>query len=800
MIKNYFLAATRHLFKNKGYTIVNALGLSVGLACFAMVSLWIKDELSFDRFHNKASRIYRVSSTFTDESGKFDQAITCIPLAPALKADLPEIEDAVRIDINDAVVQRDDKKFNEPDILGVDPSFLKIFSFQLLKGNASTALNEPYTILISRSMAKKYFGDKDPVGESLKIYQYDPDGQGAEFKITGVIEDCPLNAHFHYNFLFSFKTIESVDPKGFGYDGWFNNSYYTYILLHPEANADQLSKKLDAFLEKYIGNDMKKYKIRWSYFLQPLTRIHLESHLRYEIEPAGNTTYVIVFGSIATIALLLACINYINLSTAFSSSRFKEVGVRKVLGAVGNQLVRQYLTESWIVAILSLLLAFVWMELTRPLFEGLTGRAVTNLYTFETIGSVFIITSVVGILAGIYPAIVLSSFRPVNALKGKSQSSISGAWLRKALVVFQYTVTMILIAGIFVIQLQMKFIRERDLGFNKENLYILNVNGSAEVHAGFDAFANDLMANPIITGVARSNAFIAGGLGNRTATFTDVTGKKINGTIYTNGIDHEYISTYGMKLIAGRNFKEGNADSAALIINEMTTKVYGYKTPQDAIGSEVLFGDTKMEIIGVVKDFNSNSLHNTIEPTCLYLFREGFSRIAVRLNHDTEQGTTLVNTLWKKHFPNSIADFSFASERLQKAYIAEERFSRIFFLFSFISLSIACLGLFSLVSYTVETRFKEIGIRKILGASTWRIVEMVSQEFLVLVAIAAAIGIPISYYCMNQWLMDFAYRVKLQPFAFIIAAGIVLIIACLTVGLRVLKAALLNPVDSLRSE
>ena len=788
------------MLKNKGYTVLNALGLSMGLACFTLISLWVKDELSYDQFHANADRIFRIGGLFTDESGKFDQAVTCIPLAPALESDLPEVEAALRIDVNDAVVQYGDVKFNEPDILAVDPSFLKIFSFKLLEGDAATALNEPYNIIISESMAKKYFGDKDPVGESLRILKYDPDGQGAEYKITGIIEDCPANSHLHYNFLFSFKTIETVDPRSFGHDGWFSNGYYTYVLLKPGADLELLNKKLSTFLEKYIGSDMKKYKMYWSYFLQPLTSIHLESHLRYEIKPTSNVTYVIVFGSIGFITLLLACINYINLSTAYSSTRFKEVGVRKVMGAFKNQLVRQYLTESWLLALISLVIAFVWIELTRPLFESLTGKPIIGLYHTETLFTIVAIASLVGLLSGIYPSIILSSFRTVNVLKGQFKSGSAGAWLRKSLVVLQYTITIVLITGIFVIQLQLRYINNKDLGFNRENLFILNVDGSTEVREGFKIFANDLLSSPLIASVGRSNSFIAGGLGNSTATFTDATGKKINGTIYNNGIDAKYIETYGMQIVAGRNFTEGMADTLGLIVNETTTKMYGYQNPQDAVGSAIYFGDTKAELIGVVKDFNYNTLHSKIEPVGMYLIRGGFSRIAVRLNGDVQQGINVVTALWKKHFPNSVPNFSFAEDRVQSTYVAEQRFSKVFFLFSTISLAIACLGLFSLVSYSVETRTKEIGIRKVLGASVTNILGMLSKEFLTLVAISAGIGIPVGYYFMNQWLMDFAYRIELSPVVFVLAGVSVLVIAWLTVSLRSVRAATANPVDSLRTE
>jgi putative ABC transport system permease protein len=351
-----------------------------------------------------------------------------------------------------------------------------------------------------------------------------------------------------------------------------------------------------------------------------------------------------------------------------------------------------------------------------------------------------------------------------------------------------------------VIQLQLNFIEKKDLGFNRENLYVLNVNGSEEVHSGYQVFADELLTHPDIKAVCRSNSFIAGGLGNTTATFTDVSDKKINGTIYVLGVDSHYINTYGMTLVAGRNFSEGRADSAAIVVNEATLKTYGYTDPEKAVGTEVLFGQEKYALIGVVKDFNFNTLHTKVEPACLYLFNTRFSRIAVRISGEVEEGVKLVSETWKKHFPNSIQDFSFAEDRVQNTYESEKRFSKIFFVFSFISLAIACLGLFSLVSFSVETRTKEIGIRKVLGASVATILGMLSKEFLQLVALAAGVALPIAYYFMNQWLQSFAYRITLSPFVFMLAGGSVLAIAWLTVSVRSIKAATMNPVDSLRSE
>lgn len=801
MLRSFFTTAARRLLKNSAYTMLNIAGLSIGLACFTLIGLWVWDELNYDCFHEKKDRIYRVGSTFTDESGQFDQAVTCIPLAPALVNDLPEVENALRIDTNGAIVRQGDKQFSETGILGVDPSFFDFFDFKLLKGDPATAFNEPYNIVLSETMAKKYFGEKEPLGEFLRIFQYDPDGQGVEYKVTGVIEDCPANSHFNYNFLFSFKTIEIVYPNAFGYDGWFNNGYYTYILLKPEASVDQLQAKLSTFLEKYIGNDMKKNKIYWTYFLQPLRDIHLESNLRYEIGPTSSVANVMVFGAIGVIVLLLACINYINLSTAYATDRFKEVGVRKVMGAYKNQLVSQYLVESWMLAMVSMVFALVWLEIAGPLFESVTEKEIADLYEGEIIIVLIVIASVVGLLSGTYPSIVLSSLRVVNVLKGRLTTDVSGVLLRKSLVVFQYTITIILLTGIFVTQLQLRFIGNKDLGYNKDNLLILNVNGSPEVKAGFQKFKNDLSTNPNVGGVATSNAMISGGLSNSIAIIEDVSGKKINGTIFTNGVDQDYIHTYGMKLVAGRDFIKGSrADSLAFIVNETTCKIYGYTDPNEIIGKELMLGNVKGTIIGVVSDFHYSSLHKKIEPTCMSLWKGGFSRIALRLDVNVQQGKEYVVNAWKSHFPNSVLEYSFAEQTLQDQYKSEQRFSKIFFTFSIVSLTIACMGLFALVSYSVKSRTKEIGIRKVLGASVSRIVTMLSREFVVLIMIACFIATPLSYYFMQQWLESFVYHTTIGAGIFLAAGTFALVIAILTIGIRSVQSALANPVNSLRNE
>lgn len=800
MLKNYLVSALRHLSRNRVYTILNVTGLSVGLACFTLIGLWVNYQLSYDKFHTKADRIYRIGGTFTDQSGSFDQAVTPIPLGPALENDMPEVEAAARIDVNDAIVRRGDKQFKEQEILLTDPSFFKLFDFHLLSGNPATALTQPYSIVLSKSIAQKYFGDDDPVGQSLRIYQYDPDGNGAEYKVTGVIEDCPKNSQFHYNMLGSFETIRSVDPDEF--ENWFDNSYYTYFLVRKGSDPKALQAKLPALVDKYMGENMRKYHVGFSYFMQPLTSIHLHSHLRYEIAETSSMSYVVIFATIGLIVLLLACINYVNLSTAYATARFREVGMRKVMGAFKRQLVGQYLLESWVLAMGALALSFLWIELSRSLFESLTGNPIVGLFAPFAFAVILLTASIVGLLAGLYPSVVLSSFKPARILRGQLNSGPSGVWLRKGLVIVQYTITIILVIGIFIVRMQMNYVQDKDLGFDKSNLLILGVNGNADVRQGYNGFMNDLLSHPAVTGIARSSTTLGDGLGNSVAEVQDADGKRLNATLYRFWVDYDFLDTYKMKLLAGRFFDKNNASDStkAYVVNDATIRQLGFQDPADAIGTYFSMGGDPGTIIGVVQDYNYSSLQNIIAPTCMHLLRGGFSRISVRLDGNLSDGLALVTAAWKKHFPDALPDFRFEEDALNGQYLSEQRFSKIFMVFSILSLAIACLGLFALVAYSVESRTKEIGIRKVLGATIAGIIGMLSREFLTLIVVSAVVAIPAGYFFMQQWLDGFAYRIQPRPYTFIIAGGLVLGIAWLTISVRSLLAAQANPVDSLRNE
>ena len=805
MIRNFFITGIRNLLKNKRYTLLNVLGLSAGFTCFAFIAVWVKDELSYDKFNVNADKIVRVVGKVTTEAETFDHAVTNVPMAKALQEDFPEVKNTVRIDKNDAIVVRyGGKQFFEDKILLTDPSFFDVFSYKLSKGNEKTALNEPYNIILTTSMAKKYFGNEDPLGKSLMILLYDSTRHGALYKITGVIPDPPSNAHFAFNFLASFKTLEHAEPESTTEDGWASNGYYTYILLKDKNDIHKLESELPSFIERHMGAKMKEWKMRYDFTLQPLTSIHLHSSRRYEIEPTGSMQYVFIFSTIGIFILLIAGINYMNLATARSAQRAKEVGVRKVLGAGKTELVLQYLMEAIIVSIISLLVSFAFCQLLQPVMEQLTGK---SLSVFHEKGVLFFLTGIAILLgtgAGLYPAFFLTAYKPVNVLKGSMQSPAGGVWLRKTLVITQFTISVVLIAGILVVNSQLSYIQNKDLGYKKDALLALKVNGNNDVVMNFVAFKNAVLSNPLVSGMTTSNSLLGSGLGNSGATTINGEGKSITTSIYRLKVDQDYVKVHGMRMIAGRNFSENIiVDSSSYIINEAAVRSLGWGNPENAINKPFSMGGDGGKVIGVIKDFHFNTLQHAVEPLVILprMPRNGFSQITMRIDMNKPAAVLkLLEENWKKYFPDYNLEYSIIDKKLQEQYKSEERFGKFFLYFSMLSLLIACLGLFGLTDYATQQRTKEIGIRKVLGASVKGIVTLISKDFLKLVLVASFIAFPLAWWVMNKWLQDFAYRIHIGWWVFIIAGGVALFIALITVSFQAIKAAIANPVKSLRTE
>jgi putative ABC transport system permease protein len=805
MFRNFFLTGFRSLLKNKGYTILNMAGLAAGLICFAFIAAWVTDELSYDRFNAKAERIVRVAGKVTTETESFDHAVTSVPMASALKQDFPEVENTVRIDKNDAIAVRNGTKhFVEDKILLTDPSFFDVFSYKLSEGDVKTALNAPYNIILTESMAKKYFGNDDPVGKSLMILLYDSTRAGALYKITGVMPDPPSNAHFSFNFLASFKTLEHSEPTSRTAEGWGNNGYYTYLLLKNKNDINALQSKLPAFAERHIGEKMKEWKMKYDFILQPLTSIHLNSNRRYEIEPTGSSQYIFIFGTIGIFILLIAGINYMNLATARSVQRAKEVGVKKVLGAQKGQLVMQYIVEAIIVSMASLLIALLLCRLLQPMMEELTGKTISIFHLKGLLVFLVAIAFLLGLISGTYPAFFLTAYKPINVFKGSTRQTAGAVWLRKALVITQFTISVVLISGILVVNSQLSYIQHKDLGYKKDALLALKVNGSPDVVPKYESFKNSILSTPLVSGVTTSNSLLGAGLGNSGAKTVNGEGKSIVTSIYRLKVDQDYIDVHQMKMIAGRNFSKNIiSDTSSYILNEAAVKAFGWGSPENAINKPFSMGGDGGRVVGVVNDFHFNSLQHAVEPLVILprMPRNGFSQITMLIDmNKPAEAIKLIEENWKKYFPAYDLEYSFLDKKLQEQYRSEERFGKFFLYFSVLSLMIACLGLFGLTAYATQQRTKEIGVRKVLGASVRGIVTMISKDFLRLVLIAAIIAFPLAWWVMNKWLNDFAYRVHIGWWVFVIAGSIALLIALFTVSFQAIKAAIVNPMKSLRTE
>lgn len=810
MIRNYLKIAFRNLITHKIYTLLNVIGLTIGLTCFAFIAMWVRDEWSYDRFNENADRIYRVVGTVSSDSEVFEQAVTAAAMGPALKNDYPEVENFVRLDKNDAIAKKGNQQFVEDEIILTDPSFFDVFSYKLTKGDPETALKEPYSIVLTESKAQKYFPNEDPIGKTLDFVLYDSTGKGVPYKVTGVIPDAPKNAHFTFNFLVSFETIIAFDRRNYYSDNvWGDNSYYNYVMLTKGSDSKAFEAKLPQFKAKYLDPLSRKYGGKWGadYSIQPLTDIYLKSHRRYEINPTSSMTNLYIFGTVGLFILLIAGINYMNLATARSVQRAREVGVKKVMGALRSQLVGQYLLEAIMLSISALVLALALCYFLQPAFYQITNKDISLFNSPVLMAFMAGIALLLGVLSGIYPAFFISSYQPTTVLKGSFATSGKGVWLRKSLVVFQFTITIVLMVGIFVINSQMSFIKNKDLGFSKDALLTITAYPNEGVYKGIEVFRNDILKSPYVKDLTTSNSILVGGLGNNGTQTVDNMGKEIRSNTYRLMVDYNYVNTLGIKLLAGRNFSrefpsDARTDSTQnYILNEAAVNAFGWETPEKAIGKPFNMSGRRGKVVGIVKDFHFNSLQHKVEPMAMLLRGQNFSRVILKIDMlEAQKAIATIESEWKKHFPDALFMYDFVDKRLGEQYAAEARFSKIFLYFSILSVLIACLGLYGLTSFATEQRTKEIGIRKVLGASVLSVTTLITKDFIKLVMVAITIASPIAWYFMNQWLQDFNYRIEMQWWFFIIAGIVAVAIALLTVSYQAIRAALMNPVKSLKSE
>jgi putative ABC transport system permease protein len=775
MIFNYLKIAVRNLQKNTVYTIINVAGLTVGLSAFILIALWVQEELSYDRFHEKADRVYRVvENQYYSNSEVFPVAVTPAPLGAHLKANFPETENAFRTQQTWFLFDHGDKKINERGLIA-DPAILDVLSLPILKGDAKTALSDLNNIVLTEKLAKKYFPGADPLGKTVHINDND-------FKITAVIADVPENSHLHFDFLVSFELIKNF---GWNLDDWDNNSYYTYVLLREHASLDVVNAKIRQEIKKFVKDS------RTEIYLQPLTRIHLHSKFTADIGGHGDIQYVYIFSAVALFILIIACINFMNLSTARSVKRAREVGMRKVIGAYRMQLVGQFLAESILLSFIALFLAVVACQLLLPVFNEVAGKQLALSLRSSQIW-IFLVTIslVTGLVAGSYPALYLSSFKPVNVLKGTFKTGKGAVFFRQALVVTQFTLSIVLITGTILIYDQLSFIQDKRLGFEKENII-----GFWGILSNYQSFKNELLTHPEIASVTTSGGDLTyvGSSSNR----YEWEGKDPDNEVLLHqlSVDYDFIKTFKIELAAGRDFsREMVTDSSAYIVNEEAVREMGLGNP---VGKRFNQGT----IIGVVKDFHFKSVRDKIEPLVMFIWQQQYAKVYIRLAPGkAQQGVAVVEEAYAKFNPDKPFEYSFLDEDFDEQYRSEQRTGIIFNYFAFIAIFISCLGLFGLVMFATEQRTKEIGIRKVLGASLQNVILLISTDFIKLVLIANVIAIPLAWYSMSQWLDSFAYHVDLRWTTFLIASVSSVFIAWLTMSYQSLKAASANPVESLRSE
>jgi len=798
MFKNYLKIALRILKRYKAYSFINIAGLAIGLACCLLILLYVQYERSYDRYHQNADHICRVVEELDFFGNKSHMAITPAPFAPAMKNEFPEVKDAVRFmkgnfSEGKVLVTHGTENYYEDKWYFADHSVFEIFTFPLIKGDPKTALLEPFTVVISEEKARKYFGDEDPMRKTLTLS--DRYSQ-LNFTVRGVLREIPKNSHFRFDFLASFATMEERFPEWV--QNWFNHMYYTYLLLDERSSPEALERKFPDLVLKHAG---KQAQAALKPHLQPLTSIHLHSQLESEIEANSDALFVYIFAAVALFILMIACINFMNLATARSAYRTREIGIRKIVGARRSQLVRQFLGESILFSFIALPLAVVMMELLLPAFRAFTDRDLgfNYLSNWPVLFILIGITLVIGCVSGIYPALFLSAFKPIKVLKGKLSSGSRGLSLRRGLIVFQFAVSIILIIATGIILSQVRFIRTTKLGFNKDQVLVLNIKDK-ELRTRYEAIKAELSKNPSVLNVTASSGIPGRVAHNWFFSTEGLQEKKERPSMWVLMVDHDFIKSLGMEIVDGRDFSRSftTDEKEAILLNESAVKKYGWGSP---LGRNIKTENKDGYVVGVVKDFHFKSFYQQIEPVMIYISPRYFEFISVRVAADKIPETmAFIKKEWKELAPNRPLDYFFLDDDFDKVYRREERTGQIFGYFSIVAIFVACLGLFGLAAFTAEQRTKEIGVRKVLGATTSNIVTLLNKEFIKWVLVANLIAWPVSYYAMSRWLQSFAYRTSVGPGIFVFSAAVALLIAMLTVSSQAIKAAVTNPVKTLRYE
>jgi len=806
MFINYLKITLRNTLRHKGHAAINLAGLAVSIACCMVIFIHIQDELSFDRFHANAARIYRVTRDWKRaEGGGTLAANTPAAVGPNLTAEYPAVEKFARVMFphpQSVLVGNGQSRFYEEGFYWADSTFFDIFSFKLKRGHAHTALVEANSLVLTESMARKYFGDQDPMGRTLTIETWSRD----DYKITGILAEVPHNSHLQFNFLGSVRGADQRYAYAYSGEGqWTNSLGYTYVLLRNGASAKELEAQLASFGERHLGEFARHRGFEPDFKLQPLADIYLHSNLNVEAGPTSDITYVYLFAVIAALILIIASINYMNLATARSARRGREVGLRKVLGAQRSALVLQFIGESLLMCFAALLLATTVAELMLPIFNSLSGKSLEFDYSQHPhLFFVFIcIAGGVGLMAGSYPAFVLSALRPVATLKGELKSGRLGLLLRRALITIQFTASIILIVATIVVMKQLAFVRSQPLGFDQNQVAIIPIR-DGEMRRHTESLKQEFLESPSIVSVSA-----AAGVPGRTMLVDGfpVRPAGADGSaqipMQIVGVDYDFFKTLDVKLMDGRFFqKEMRKDSAsAFIINESAAKAWGWDVPIGERLELVMDDGKKGVIIGIVQDFHFASLHEKVEPMVFHIWPQRYSCFAVKMRAgDIPESMAFLRTTWSRMLPHRPFEFFFLDEEFDRQYAKDERVGKIFGYAATLAIFVAGLGLFGLAAFMAEQRTKEIGVRKVLGASVAGIVGLLSKDFIKLVLIANVVAWPVAYFAMNRWLQNFAYRLDLGWWVFALAGGLALVIALLTVSTQAIKAALANPVEALRYE
>lgn len=805
MLRNYLIIAWRNLLKKKAYSFINIFGLGLGMACCFLIFMFVQDELSYDTYHEKGDRIYRVTHGSLPSEDQPENAganpfwvWNNAPVGPALQSYFPEVDKIVQFSGSSDILLTDgENSYQEEGVFFMDSTAFDVFSWKVVKGDPKNALTAPYSMVITESTAKRYFGNDDPIGKTMKGSESPGRSNAGDYTITAVIEDIPANSHFKFNMLLSLSTFRFSRPQVFDY--WGYADFYTYFLVNENFDLAAFEQKIPDFLA--ARQDDPLYTIR----VEPLKDFYLRTDADRQPGETGSLSNIYVFSVIGIFILLIAMINFMNLSTARSMERAKEVGIRKSVGAGRKHLVFQFLGESIIIVFLAMIASVIFVTLAMPLMNSITGKELelTRFMSWKTILTLLGVLFVVGILAGSYPAFVLSGFRPVQILKGISVANNSGVSLRKGLVIFQFSLSIILIAGTIIVYNQMNHLLDKDMGFDKEQMLVLDYNYDQIVNSRSSALKSELESNSAIISAAFSRSVPGGYFPNAGTEIENPDGEmKTDGqAIFQVGID--FIDHFDMEVVAGRSYsRDFPSDStSALIVNEAAARQYGYANPADIVGKKFDQWGRKGEVIGVVKDFNFISLHRTIEPLTLPFEAFASRFLSLKVKSDNLQKTIAeVEEVWQRIAPHRPFLYSFLDEDFNKQYQADFKFRQIFTTFSVLAILIASLGLFGLATYTAEIRTKEIGIRKVLGAEVSGIVTLLSKDFIKLVLMAIVLATPVTWYAMNKWLEGFAYKVEISWWVYLLAGMVAVIVALATISSQALRAAMLNPVRSLKSE